>query len=423
MDASHSGKPIGDLPIAREGISWLILLCASRLIVSLAFMMYAGALPRLVLAWNMSSGEAGLIQTAFNVSYAFSLVLTGWLSDSLGAKRVFIWSSWLTAIAGLATAAYARSYESGFVLFSILGLLQGGTYTPSIMLVAQGVAPSRRGLAIGLLLAGASLGYVGSIAFSRIAAQSGNYVIGFAICGCAPTLAAVAAWVATRTRPNIIARKARTLQQSTHSSHLQHQSILLTLGYTAHCWELLGMWAWMPAFLVSALANSSGSGTILQGVWIAVAIHLSGCISAFSMGYASDRLGRRAVLITMGLLGAICSFSIGWLDLSSAGLILALAAIYGFSALGDSPVLSTAMTESVAPGSLGSALALRSILGFGAGGLAPLVFGTIRDEAQGTASWGLAFSCLGIGGLLAALCAVWLPRKQSVQSSDSSSPI
>src|SRR2546429_2770404 len=42
--------------------------------------------------------------------------------------------------------------------------------------------------------------------------------------------------------------------------------------------------------------------------------------------------------------------------------IVAVGAVYGFTALGDSPVLSTALTEAVDPAHLGAALALRSFL-------------------------------------------------------------
>jgi len=379
-------------------------------------MMYAGSLPELIKAWNMSAAEAGFVQTAFNVSYAVSLVLTGWLSDRLGARRVFLWSSGFTAVAGILVATLARSFESGAILFALCGLFQGGTYTPSIMLVAQGVPPERRGLSIGLLLAGASLGYAGSIAIATATSSIANYQAAFIICGSAPTLGAIAAWMGTRKSPNFIARHQTGIAFSSRSPE-RRTSSLLTLGYTAHCWELLGMWAWMPAFLLSSLATSSVAGVLAQGVWIGIAIHVSGCVSAFTMGHASDRFGRRFVLIALGLFGAICSLSIGWLGQAPSIFLLALAALYGFAALGDSPVLSTAITEAVSPKVLGSALAIRSILGFGAGGLAPLAFGAMRDTAPAGLGWIAAFSSLGVGGMLAALFAVFLPRLKAAGSS------
>lgn len=402
-----------DLPAAGAGQpKWLLVLCFSRFAASLAFMIYPGALAAVIPAWGMTASEAGLIQTIFNISYAASLVLTGWVSDQVGAKRVFLWSSALTAVMGVAVALFARSFTSGLLLFSALGLVHGGTYTPSIMLVAEGVPRPQRGAAMGLLLAAASLGYVGSIAITNASVQLSTYEAGFVVCGVAPAIGAIAAWLATRSRPNLFTRRSTLTVVASRRPPWRHRSGLLTMGYTAHCWELLGMWAWMPAFLTAALATLPGGTTGLQGLWIGTTIHLSGCLSAFTMGRASDKLGYRPVLIWLAVSGALCSFSIGWLGAAPSGVLLALAAVYGFTALGDSPVLSTAMTDWVPAGSLGSALAVRSILGFGAGGLAPVAFGYIRDLTPATSSWGVAFAVLGIGGVLAAVCAVLLPKER-----------
>ncbi|WP_449233763.1 MFS transporter [Azospirillum doebereinerae] len=396
-------------------------MCASRFGSSLAFMVHAGSLPATMRAWGMSGGEAGGIQAAFNVGYALSLVLSSWFADSLGAKRVFLWSSGASALTGLAFALFARSAESGLVLFALLGLTQGGTYAPSIMLVAQGVSAGRRGAAVGWLLGAGSLGYFASIALAAGLSERFGYEAAFVACGLGPLLALLVAWPGLRGRPNRIAGARRPALRGAFRFLADRRSVLLTAGYTTHCWELLGMWAWLPAFLTASLSGPQGSGgAAVQGLWIAGAIHLSGFLSSLTMGRASDRLGRRAVLVAMGAMGAACSLTIGWMEAMPIWMILPVAALYGFSALGDSPVLSTAMTESVDPGSLGAALAVRSILGFGAGGVAPLAVGLVLDGATGSGAgsgagsaagsgWGWGFALLGVGGGLATVCAALLP--------------
>jgi MFS family permease len=93
-------------------------------------------------------------------------------------------------------------------------------------------------------------------------------------------------------------------------------------------------------------------------------------------------------------------------------LIVLVGSVYGFSALGDSSVYSTGITETVRPERLGTALAIRSLLGFGAGAVSPLVFGSVLDiygapSAQ-SAGWGWAFTVLGVGGVLGLLSMLWL---------------
>jgi hypothetical protein len=52
-------------------------------------MAFVGALPVLRFVWLMDATTAGAIQTAFNLSNALALLVTSWLSDSLGAKRMY----------------------------------------------------------------------------------------------------------------------------------------------------------------------------------------------------------------------------------------------------------------------------------------------------------------------------------------------
>jgi MFS family permease len=93
----------------------------------------------------------------------------------------------------------------------------------------------------------------------------------------------------------------------------------------------------------------------------------------------------------------------GWLLGTSVGVVVALGLVYGFAALGDSPIYSTAITEVVTPAFRGAALALRSLAGYGAGAAAPLLFGVILDWYGGRSAqaWGWAFVSLGVAGLVA----------------------
>jgi MFS family permease len=115
------------------------------------------------------------------------------------------------------------------------------------------------------------------------------------------------------------------------------------------------------------------------------------------------------VLLAMAGTSAACSFIFGWTIAWPIWLVVALGAVYGFTTIGDSSVLSTAITESVPPSLLGATLALRSMTGFGAGAIAPLAFGVVLDATNtaGTAPtlWGWAFAALGLGGMVATACA------------------
>jgi MFS family permease len=205
-------------------------------------------------------------------------------------------------------------------------------------------------------------------------------------------------------------RIARALPQVSRSAFFKDwRSLLLTLGYMGHCWELFGMWAWAPAFLIASLGDRFALGAVGLGIAIAMALHLSAFVASFTMGQASDRYGRRAVLLALAALGALCSLGFGWSAELPTLLLLCFAAVYGFAALGDSSVLSTAMSEAVPAAYLGRALAIRSILGIGIAAAAPAAFGAVLDLSAPGRGWGWAFALMGVGGVVATVCAALLP--------------
>ena len=140
--------------------------------------------------------------------------------------------------------------------------------------------------------------------------------------------------------------------------------------------------------------------------------HVTGMIASLLAGVLADRFGRTLVILVMATISAVCSLAFGWLIGTSLTLVLGVGLLYGFAALGDSPIYSTAITEVVAPAYRGSALALRSLLGYGAGAMAPLLFGAILDwyGVRAPGAWGWAFVSLGIAGAGAVASVVLLHR-------------
>jgi MFS family permease len=394
--------------------TWLALICFGRFGTMLISMTYAASIPVLLGRWEMSATAAGAVQTAFNAANAIALPLVSYLADHFSARRILLVSAWLGAAASLGFALFARSHDAAVALFALVGISQAGTYTPAIMLIAGRYEVARRGAAIGWLLASSSLGYVGSLAVSGTALAVAGYQAAFLCCAVGPALGAV-----LFTLSALCGDEALPLRTPPHSEALparrDRSVVLLNIGYVGHSWELLGMFAWAPAFVTAAAAAAgNGTATPIAGAWLAGLLHLAGFTAALTMGRASDRLGRRRVLAILAAVGAACSFTFGWTIGMPVGIIALLAALYGFSAFGDSPVLSTAMTEAVAPGRLGRALAVRSVLGFGAGAVAPLAFGMVLDltnvPGAPPSRWGWGFVLLGIGGAIAAICAWLLPN-------------
>lgn len=358
--------------------------------------------------WQMTATRAGVVQGAFTASFAVSLLVVSILCDRFGARRVFAWAAFSSAASALCFAAFARSFESALVWMALLGLAQGATYTPAIMLAASNAPSDRKASAVGWVLAGMSAGYVLSIVLANATLAAADYRLAFAVTAgvaVAGSALSIAATRHARDQPvPIEPGKART------DGPWKRQAWLLTLGYIGHNWELFGAWAWIPAFLAASLQSQGRMSGVEIGLWIAVTLHVSGFFASFLSGYAADRFGAKPVLVGFALVGAACSLAIGWLGELNVALLLALVAVYGFAIIGDSSVLSSAMTDAVPASQLGQALGLRSILGVGAGAVSPIAFGMALDVTPASVSWGLAFCSLAFGGALAFACAIALRK-------------
>lgn len=388
---------------------WLLVICLARVFLFANFMVFAACIPVLVEEWSLSSAQAGSVVTSFTVGYAISLFGFSWLADHYGAKLITLISSWSAAAAALIFGFFAQDYWSALLLYGLAGLSQGGAYTPIIMLFAERYGPRRRGAAVGWLIASTSIGYATSLAVSGGALNFGGYHAAFIATGVLPLAGAILLQFVLYATPNTIHERGEHagLKKALYG---EPDARRLVTGYVGHSWELLGMWAWAPAFLAASLAlkGSELVDATEMGAYVSASGHILGAFASLTMGGLSDRLGRRAILLSMALLATGLSFIFGWLIALPFAALAIIALLYAYATIGDSAVLSTALTEAVHPGFLGSALAVRSLLGFSAGAISPLVFGAVLDLSGGAGpqtAWGLSFGMLGLGGVVAVWCA------------------
>jgi MFS family permease len=394
-------------------VNRLAWLCAGRVGTCMGTMAFAGAMPVLRTAWNMDAATAGSIQTVFNLTNAFALLAAAWLSDSLGARRVYSFFTWAGACALACFALFARSPDSALMLIGFVGVTQGGSYAPALMLAAELSERSKRGQAMGRVLAAGSFGYLLSVFAALSMTRMFGPVAGFGTCAAGAFAGAIIGRISLAGMPEAPHTHAKSRAQPIRWSLVfSPASVALLIGYVAHCWELLGNWAWTPSLLAAALQHDA-LGPVSSGLIVAAVIHLSGMLATAIFGTLSDRWPRSHVLIAVGAAGALCSMLLGWSVHWGAGWTIALAAIGSFFILGDSGVLTAAMTDEVPPGALGRVMGVRSVLGFGAGAMAPAVFGATLDS---THQWGWAYMTLGLGGIMACVAALCFERISQTRS-------
>ncbi|MFZ4835217.1 MFS transporter [Rouxiella sp. Mn2063] len=379
------------------------LLCVGRAGTCLGTMAFAGALPVIRNEWHIDAESAGTIQTVFSICNACALFIASWLSDYLGARRVYLIFSWLGVLALMAFACFARSYSSALMLMVFVGLTQGGVYTPAMILAMKMNGQAKRGYAVGTILAAGSLGYLLSVFIASVGAMTWGAPVAFWLCAIGALAGAVSGALA------LLGYKEEINPPAEHTGGpvtyaYSATALLLLIGYIAHCWELLGNWAWTPSMVAEKLQALNLSPMTI-GLIVASTVHLSGMFSTLIVGTISDYFNRASVLIFMGAAGALSCVLMGYSASWSIGWTLLLTFSGSFFILGDSGILSAAIADNAPAERLGSIMGIRSLFGFGIGSFAPLSFGKVMDATQ---SWEMAYTVLAIGGTTACLCAILL---------------
>ena len=359
-----------------------------------------------------------MIQAAFHLGYLSSLFIVGFIADHFGAKRAYIATGVAACLSPWTFVLFADGFWSAFWLHAFTGLCQGGTYTPALALINEHVERSRRGRAMGYLIAGSSAGYAISLGVAGVALRFTDWRGALGMVALLPVLSWLLAVFVLRGTPNVVhPRPAGEPLLAALPGVLRNRRGMLSIwAYTFHNWELLGLWAWLPAFFTAALlAHGTGAEA---AVLLAALTYVANIAGSITGGTMADRWGRIPTLLTWSCISTALSFAIGWLIGAPIAVLVALACIYNFAAIADSSTHSTVLAEGVPPHYIGVAYAVRSVIGFGAGVVSPVVVGWALDFAGGARAsasplaWGIAWSTLGLGALLGPV-ATWRLRKSS----------
>lgn len=384
------------------------------------FVAYSAVLPLTQAQWGLSGREAGMVQAAFHLGYLSSLFIVGFIADHFGAKRAYITTGVAASLSPWAFVFFADGFWSAFWLHALTGLCQGGSYTPALALINDHVERARRGRAMGYLIAGSSAGYALCLGIAGVSLKFTDWRGALAVVACLPVMSWLLGLYVLRNTQNLIHPRpaGESLFASLPSVLRNKKGMLAVWAYSFHNWELLGLWAWLPAFLTAALLLNGGdfqsaSSIALMLTGLTYVANIAGSIVGGTM---ADKWGRTQTILLWSCVSLALSFSIGWLIAVPMAVLVALACLYNFAGIADSSTHSTVLAEAVPPHYLGVAYAVRSVIGFGMGVVSPVVFGWALDLAGGGKSstdayaWGVAWVTLGLGGVLGPLATLRLHR-------------
>lgn len=140
--------------------AWVIIgVCFLDLVVNYASRLgYGVVLPEMIRDLDLSRTAGGAIFNAYLLVYITLTPLAGFLTDRLGARPVMTVCAAVLG-AGALLMGSARSAGDASIAFAVAGLGAAGIWVPVLTVTQRWFAPSRRGLALGILSTGIGLGF------------------------------------------------------------------------------------------------------------------------------------------------------------------------------------------------------------------------------------------------------------------------
>lgn len=375
--------------------------------------------------FSLTPGDTGLILSAFQLGYVVIVVITGWLADKVGPKKVVAWATLLTAISSTAFAFLAKDFTSVLLLRLATGLSAGAIYAPGMALLSNWFAPAQRGKALGAYTAGLVAASAGGYFVAAPLAASYSWQTGILATSIPVFLAALIVFFFIDEKPEGglsydgapgLTMGGSLVKPAPEGGY--KGPVLLTGSYMGHMWELYAFWGWIGPFMVacaSAVGYTDPEAVKLGGL-LAALIILIGAPAVYITGLAADKYGRTKTIMVAASCSLIPQFFFGYMYGWSLPLVVMVGVWIGFWVIADSAIYKAGLTEMTNPEIRTTVLGIQSAVGYSMTILAPMAFGWFLEylnpgvETTAATIWGPCFVMLGIGALFAPFLA-YLTRK------------
>jgi MFS family permease len=335
-------------------------------------------------AWLTMAVQGGFVAGTL-VSAVFSL------ADLVSARWVFAvgcvaaaGANAMTTIAPSPVEAVAWRFATGCALALV--------YPPGMKIVA-GWFKNRRGVALGVLIGSLTLGKALPYLFAAL--SNGSWRSGMLLSSVLSLAAGVLVLVAVRDGP-FVATSAPLDPSAAIRVFTQRATRLSVLGYLGHMWELYAMWAWIGVYVTTALMAQGHARADHLGAFAAFVAVGAGAAGSVVAGLYADRLGRARVAASAMMVSATCCALTAPAFHAPYAVIVALAAVWGFSVVADSAQFSVMVSETSPAEHVGTALTVQTCLGF----LLTMLSIRLVSAAAGWVGWQWAFLVVLPGPLL-----------------------
>jgi len=350
----------------------------------------SGLLPVLTVFFDLSYLLAGLVAMVFNLTSSILQPLLGRWFDRTQTTWLLEAGLALNCL-GMSLVGISPTYLVLLFLVGTAGLGSAAFHPPAFSTVVRSGAAGKGG-AMGIFLSGGNTGFfLGPIV-------AGALLSGFGLPG---TLVLLPIGLLTAALLLKVGKLGgRDGEPSNETTHHRPDTRLVTLLATITALRSITIQTavtFLPLYFV-VRGDSLFLATAITSVWLGV-----GVMGQLGGGFISDRIGRRPVIVTSLIVGALLFYGF----LMTIGTIsLMLLALSG-AALYASWSVIVVMSSEAAPSDVGAVSGFMLGSSIGIGGLAALGFGAVAD-LLGMHSAFLAFAGFALAG---GALALFLPRR------------
>lgn len=328
---------------------------------------------------GLTNTQIGMLSAALSFTWAISGILLGAASDRANRRKLFL----VTAVVAFSLCSVISGFAGSFLVLLGTRLLMGAAEGPilpiSQSITAAEIEPRHRGMSMGIVQNfGSNLlgSFLAPVLLVSLAAAFGWRVTFYLAAVPGLLCALLIAW--------LIHEPLRSDQESiskvsadriSYAAALAERNIVLCACISVLLIAYLTItWAFMPLYLTKVRGYSAGEMS-----WLMAALGLSAAVSSIIVPGASDRIGRKPVMVAAPLLGLILPLAALYYEGSS--LVLAAIFFVGWFVNGCFPLfMATIPSETVTARFVATALGLVMGTGELIGGVGgPILAGAISD--------------------------------------------
>jgi len=347
--------------------------------------------------FGWSRARLSLLTTTLALSAGLSIPLIGWLLDRVEARVVMTAGALLAGISFL-MASQINSFAPLLAAYVVLGVgIAAATLLPCSMVVANWFG-ARRGTALGLTMAGTSLGGMVMTLVADRAIRSGSWRTGYLTLA-VPMFVIVVPLIilVVRTRPPgdgkmSVSEAADNLPGLEVAEALRTRSFwMLALAQLCYAFAVSGTGLHLVPYLIG-LGYAPGQAALV----LSIALGL-GATGKLVMGSFADRISARIALFIDLVLVAIGMTLV--LGVSRPAVLFPFLLIYGLSFGAPLTLIPLAMAESLGLKRFGSLAGLGGIFNTIGAAIGPVLAGRLFDS---TARYSTAFELFALALLFGA---------------------